>query len=88
MQESSPEWNFINRHKDVLAEPVKPGDHNEVESEETKTQATKDGEDDAGSVSQSNTSLLKSQRRKMRLMSLMELLQEFSSSKPNQYFTF
>lgn len=65
----------------MLAEPVKPGDHIETESEESKAQAAKDLEDDAGSVSQSNTSLLKSQRRKMRLMSLMELLQEFSASK-------
>lgn len=65
----------------MLAEPVKPGDHAETESEESKAQAAKDLEDDAGSVSQSNTSLLKSQRRKMRLMSLMELLQEFSASK-------
>jgi hypothetical protein len=80
LKESSPEWAFINRHKDVLAEPAK-GENTDNESEETKTQTGKEGEDDVALVSQSNTSLLKSQRRKMRLMSLMELLREFTNSK-------
>lgn len=78
LKESSLEWTFIKKHKDLMAELVKPRDNIDIDTEDTKTETAKDNNNE-GAASDSNASLLKSQRRKMRLMTLMELHREFIS---------
>lgn len=81
LKDTSLEKKFIEKHREILSENLKRESPDDVDTEETKTEPAKDQTDDQNGTSQSNTSLLKTQRRKMRLMSLMELLEDFSSSK-------
>lgn len=85
LKESSMEHIFIGKHKELLAEPLKLAGVGIDENEETKTETEQDNNDDNGGASQSNASLLKSQRKKMRMMSLVELLSEYSNTKNNKY---
>ena len=72
-----------------MAEPLKIPGVTADDTEETKTETENDNNNEENGVpSQSNTSLLKSQRKKMRMMSLMELLGEYTSSKNNKYKKF
>lgn len=77
-----------------MAEPLELPGTVVDESEEIKTETADEGANNnpestaAGGPSQSNTSLLKSQRKKMRMMSLMELLNEYMSSKNNKFKMF
>jgi len=84
LRDSSLEYKFIDKHKDLLAEPVKLSGKENSESEDTKTETAEENGDGENGASQSNASLLKSQRKKMRLMSLMELLNEFINSKASK----
>jgi hypothetical protein len=73
------EGKFIDKHRDALAEPAKlSGGSLEDDAEDTKTEQASEAQ---ASISQSNPSLLKSQRKKMRLMSLLELLEEYVASR-------
>lgn len=85
LKESSLEYKFIEKHRELLAEPVKLSGKESAETEDTKTETVEGDADDPTPVSQSNTSLIKSQRKKMRLMSLMELLNEFITSKSRKF---
>lgn len=89
LKESSLEHKFIEKHQELLAEPLKIPGVTADDTEETKTETENDNNNEENGVpSQSNTSLLKSQRKKMRMMSLMELLGEYTSSKNNKYKKF
>lgn len=63
LKESSLEHLFIEKHKDLIAEALKlPGALKE-ETEDTKTETEQDNNDENVNNSQSNASLLKSQRK-------------------------
>ena len=78
------ERKFIDKHRESLAEPAKlSGGSPEDDAEDTKTEQASEAQ---ASISQSNPSLPKSQRKKMRMMSLLGLLEEFVASKFLQLF--
>lgn len=82
IKESSLEWKFLEKHKELLAEPASlSGKNQESDNEETKTQTENDKTEEQSGANQSHTSLIKSQRRKFKLMSLMEMLLEFVNNK-------
>ena len=75
------EYTFTKKHKELLAEPVTLAGIRNIDTEDNKTETGDDNNEMDTGASQSNASLLKSQRKKMRMMSLMELLDEYTKSK-------
>lgn len=88
LKEDSNEYYLINKHKDILSEPVKFSISESKESDDMKTETGEELniETNNNDPNQVNNSVMKSQRRKMRLMSLMELLNEFSRRKSSKHF--
>jgi len=85
LKDHSLEYKFLEKHKELLAEPVKLAGKETDTAEDTKTDTAEENNNEPeNGASQSNSSLLKSQRKKYRLMSLMELLSKYMNPEANK----
>ena len=85
LKDDSLEAKFLEKHRELLGEPVKLSGKELRDTEDNKTETGDENNEDQIATSQSNAAEVKSQRRKMRLMSLMQLLRDFTSTKSSKF---